>query len=1781
MSEEIKFGKNSKIKLNALKGGLMKEQLENKKKNAQLIFDALDSDKNGKLDKKELSIKKDQLDANNKELNLIFDSLDKNKDGILDKKEISVSKEEIEKEYQTSLSIFEALDADNNGVLDDNEMALFSKIDANKPMKNGYFMPEDTVKFDDGKKGNNNNYLDKEEAKRFIEAFGLDIKETDVMKFLQDTFEYNATGNIDYVTKDTYGYIGYTIYYKDQSRDVYQIDITKDDGSKDIKYQKSRMEYDTDANVIWKSYSADNKVVETSLFTTESRTTVYTPGKNTISKTFEQDGTIMQVYYGPDGKTIEHQTINIEDGKYTKDIFFKNGKPEIVTLEYGTTVEEYSCDESGNIYLKAKISNKGAPSETIKKYVYNENKEPMDYLEFFGLKNEQNAGVILKKDCIEYEILGESAIRDGYFLSKLTDKEGNVSYNYFKKNSDNSKIYTHIDNETMQAIKIYEESEKIQIVLSSGKKADVAIIDNLPEDIYGKYGARIKVATDYNGTIHYIENGKEISKDKVEAYELWQSPKNRHEIPTYQKSNQRYVKTNSGKVYYFFHDGQMFDDDNVQKVRTHIATDIAKHFEKGEDGWLWGMGTNDDEIDKAIEVLSACQDPLIRKYVESRLGNRSLESIIDSEYSGEEYYKKMKNLLATQTYSVQDQGKIISDMIKYETTGGFWSTVTFGKLTYTRPDCVKIINSNINSPEVRHAVDKQFGSSQSIHGSNTLGFYKDSMNLDDIGIDTYALNFVANNAYSRENEQHLINGIVQSSMRHYFRLKEEGKTDKEIREKTSELTDSLCSAIDVNAPEYQIATNLAAKYNTENGYKGYFTNQEDFQTFLAEMSKNNDEKVDAEHMFIRNNNLYRSVIPADIQAQLLLYDAQNGDYSNVFNNKDPEVYKEVAKYLKAGNVKGCPDLNTLYNKALNSASELGVGPTGIQIKARALLAGIKNFSNTEIVDICIGLMHEIDTLEGSGNSTNGSNGWNEDAQQLKNLIQQIITEHSEIKQLLLDEIQKSKFEKTTMISTQVNNDISLYQSTQITTTHTANTNSEHLNFVNNINSSIVNEEVFYDENGNRITDEALIAVIKDQNLQTVSKFESSIAELKKLHFQELRKEGVLSNIGNAMSEHTGMGTDRDEVSIAYDRIEMLTRNLKAAAKGKYRENGKVVSFEELSAKIQKELENLQALNTSYQTTQAITKAGLILAPVVIVSTALSMGSASMVWVSLGGAATQVSLEALEGVSSKEGLTSDKAKDILKSGGITAATMGLGGRYMKFAQFIKATNPAVQTVGRLSMITLCDTATGIAAEAVLSGEVTIDGTVYNAIISLTGNIISIKTIKGDKAPKAVIEKINSSSKPIKSSIQPKGRKSTILPSTKDEPIRPTKKGKKQTTTENKTTEAPEKTINETKPKTDSGTETPGQTNLSNSTSGAKTQVRTSDVPKEELELRNFFGISDEIPLESIDTNQLNKLAQETKVRLLKETYGNAYKNEKAFYKEHSKDAEFIKISTDINLYKEKLKAYLESIQTDRNFRIKRVLKSDEIDEVNKILASFADGTETVRPGVYDIHNQPSSNFNKKIDQLSRILNTEDKINDAFTNSGINGGLRDNMYSRLMERYYKANGLHLEAMDGWAYDGSACIGHFNAKPKDRTNGIATRINDLAIEGLNFKTNSIDEFSQSTKDLLRFMESQPTTSISIDVKVSNDPNIPKITQDLNISGPLGDNGQYCIVTKNMTNSQGKNYQYSWICTNRGKPIEMNGSLPANDTGGVLIIKSDDGIETIMICPSFDDFLKRMPKG
>ncbi len=75
----------------------------------------------------------------------------------------------------------------------------------------------------------------------------------------------------------------------------------------------------------------------------------------------------------------------------------------------------------------------------------------------------------------------------------------------------------------------------------------------------------------------------------------------------------------------------MFDDDNVQKVRTHIATDIAKHFEKGEDGWLWGMGTNDDEIDKAIEVLSACQDPLIRKYVESRLGIRNLESIIESE----------------------------------------------------------------------------------------------------------------------------------------------------------------------------------------------------------------------------------------------------------------------------------------------------------------------------------------------------------------------------------------------------------------------------------------------------------------------------------------------------------------------------------------------------------------------------------------------------------------------------------------------------------------------------------------------------------------------------------------------------------------------------------------------------------------------------------------------------------------------------------------------------------------------------------------------------------------------------------------------------------------------------------------------------------------------------------------------------------------------------------------------------------------------------------------------
>lgn len=77
MNEKIKFGKNSGIDLNSLKGGLRKEKL--KSDSHKLLFDAIDTDKNGILDDNEISYFRDSIDIENK---------DKSKnDGFISKKE--------------------------------------------------------------------------------------------------------------------------------------------------------------------------------------------------------------------------------------------------------------------------------------------------------------------------------------------------------------------------------------------------------------------------------------------------------------------------------------------------------------------------------------------------------------------------------------------------------------------------------------------------------------------------------------------------------------------------------------------------------------------------------------------------------------------------------------------------------------------------------------------------------------------------------------------------------------------------------------------------------------------------------------------------------------------------------------------------------------------------------------------------------------------------------------------------------------------------------------------------------------------------------------------------------------------------------------------------------------------------------------------------------------------------------------------------------------------------------------------------------------------------------------------------------------------------------------------------------------------------------------------------------------------------------------------------------------------------------------------------------------
>ena len=475
--------------------------------------------------------------------------------------------------------------------------------------------------------------------------------------------------------------------------------------------------------------------------------------------------------------------------------------------------------------------------------------------------------------------------------------------------------------------------------------------------------------------------------------------------------------------------------------------------------------------------------------------------------------------------------------------------------------------------------------------------------------------------------------------------------------------------------------------------------------------------------------MYKGAKPVRVQAEENLYNAQKDDMSGMFDSMEPEVYTEMSDLLAKGNVEGCTSIQEAYDKALESTGEYDLNEKA-KIKANAILSGQIEFSDEEVTDFCVELMHRIDRNRGAGTSTGKSAGFSNIADYETEQLKAILQSRPQILQAVKDRVEQEDFSYSTTISTHS-------EAASIVKFET-NTKEDYLAIIND-SKYTANEAVFYDAEGNQITDPGEIKMLTDENMSALNDMREYVAQLERDFKKGVDAEGGFSDLANGISTYSGLGTDRSDVENEYRNAKLLLNQLEAAAQGKLRDSeGNVISVQDLAQTVIDKENELAKTNAKYDSTIEMTKMGIILAPVIAATTIATAGTGVGFWASAGiagttTAAAEYGLNTIERATSITGDTAEAREEHAASALIDGASTFIGAGQMKFIpKLLNNAGAFVRGGGRLVTVAASDIGVGAAGEYVQTGTVTVNGVAMNAVFSVTGNLIGVKSLakKGD-------------------------------------------------------------------------------------------------------------------------------------------------------------------------------------------------------------------------------------------------------------------------------------------------------------------------------------------------------------------------------------------------------------------------------------------------------------------
>ena len=1334
--ENLSLGKNGKIgklNLSRIKAGVTKEDVAKIDKNLESVFDKIDDNKDGTLDRTEIDALKKQVTA--------WAGVDKN----LEKNEIKDERFASKKDKKALLNFLNTLE----GVTPEDVVKAETQTIDGQTVEVVTFKDNHTETFfPDGKKISQ--FEDENKKTERTEQDGNFVSEV-------VTENEGAENEIKSTTILVNGH-KQTVIHNKGNKTTSTINYNGDKKSDETivgKNSTTVITYDSEGNPA-KEVETSGTTEKTYTYNGEEKvltTEVQNKGiaGKEICKTYNADGGYTQTQNVASGviTTVADKDGNITDCKKTETI---NGQE--VTLQ---------LDKDGNI-PGVIVQNGESPAAIAKKFgcsVDDLVKLNQDQLKGKGKNQYFDVGSEIKlPNTVGIEKFQKA--QEGRKPAEVAKAEYKRDAEIRQQKAAEAKQKAAVEQQERE----YYKKLGVKNFNNKGEKVKADGWGNKEFEVIGDVGYGRQLVKRDGKLYTRSHDGKILREDYLQAHKAFVSkPENQRNNTASGIKDVTYVKDNNGKVWYFDEKtGKAIVKGNYTQIVKQESAFVANQLHTAAKG----MGTDEELLEQGVkniysrDILQGVNAELKTKDTAyaGDTDKMPVEALILDEMSHGSARPLLKTLIDSGTMTAQEQARTVKRELEHEVHGGFGITKTAD---------VNEVMQMVGNREVRLELEKQFNVAHPELEANDASFVRTYLagdGFDAQEVDRFDANWVKTGAYqeARYVKQTDENGVeVLDANGQPVYVRDEGDQahrngvigrlvfdyqDKEALNKGLDAVNENPNSFDYQYLDQRAGEEIAK--DPQGKYQSRFTNQDNVQRYLAGFHSDSNGNVDAGNVSASNTCLFKGIKPARVQAEEALYNAKNGDYSQTFDSIESETYTAMAELVENGDIKGVKKMTDLYNKALESTK----GTTKQQlVKGNAILSGQVQFSDKEIADYCIELMHSIDNNRGTAASsdvnsksmTNGLGGYTNLADTQTEQLKAILQANPQILQSVKQQVKNGKFESVSHVTAGIQ-----------TKSFAEDTKGKYLALIADT-KSIAKDEIFLDTKGNKITDPTQIKAIKEANMQSLDAMRQYVAELERDFKKGVDAEGTLSNMGNAVLEASGWGTDRSDVANEYRNAKLMLSQFEAAAQGKLRDSqGKVVSAQDLAQQIMNKQNALAQTNSDYKQSVSYAKMGIVMAPVIVATagagaavgvaggaaTAAGMTTTGAILSSnttiaiasgLAAGATTYGVNAIEYNTSYTGNTAEAREQNLEDSIVNGATTAIGIGQMKYIGNMANNMGTVARTGiRLGTTVAADTGVGVGAEYATTGNVSTQGTMSNMIMSGVGNAIGAKSL-GKKQP----------------------------------------------------------------------------------------------------------------------------------------------------------------------------------------------------------------------------------------------------------------------------------------------------------------------------------------------------------------------------------------------------------------------------------------------------------------